>query len=87
MVWVYTNRDDNEPNLTIDVYDTHAAACDRLKTDVEGYFGKPFEELEEIPYTGSKGVSLYINADSVEYWNSDYGTIRWDVDGREVIHR
>ena len=84
-VWVYTERDDDQPNMTIEVYDTHAAACDRLRQNVERYFEKPFDEIEEIPYTGPQDESLYINADSVEYWTASYGTIRWDVDEREVL--
>lgn len=84
-VWVYTERDDDQPNMTIEVYDTHAAACSRLKKEVENYFGRPFDEIEEIPYAWPYNETLYVNADSVEYWNANYGTIHWDVDEREII--
>ena len=83
-VWVYTKRDDDQPNMTIEVYDTHAAACDRLRREIETYFEQPFDEIKEIPYVGIQNESLYITADSVEYWNGNYGTIRWDVDEREI---
>lgn len=51
-VFVYTCRDDDSPNLTLDVYGTRADANARLRTDVEKFFGEPWDSLKEIPYTG-----------------------------------
>ena len=84
-VWVFTKRNDYDPNITIEVYSTRAAANQRLRYEVESFFEKPFDEIKEIPDAGYKQDYLYISADYVEYYNNDSGTTNWDVDEREVI--
>ena len=84
-VWVYTERNDDNPNLMIDVYDTKAAANQRLRYSVGAFFEKPFDEIDEITWDGTKtGEALDITADRVEYY-SGRCTYHWDVDEREVM--
>lgn len=84
MVWVYTARTNDSNDITIEVYDTHAAACDRLKKEVTAFFNKPWDDIKEIKWTGRIGdESLWINADHTEYY-SGYCEYYWDVNEREV---
>lgn len=86
MVWVYMARTSDNDDIAIEVYGTHAAACDRLKKEVESYFGKPMDQINDIPYSPDRPwETRYVSADYVNYVDG-YNTYCWSVDAMEVIN-